>query len=369
MAADQIVGAIISAFVFLLLLGMVVSFLSNEFDFKKRQSHHIVGFLSFLFFTIFALHTTINSIISITSSSNNTFNNQWCLSKSLEMVSFPFGKLFTYQFFLFRLHQVFHNTPFTVRTWKLKTVALLVSIPIILQAVLGWFNAIHTSSSIRENADNVDVQQIDSFNQCAEYGRTLRAPFQNSLMIVGIALYLVTELMYSVFILRSFVGKILLLSMPSWNPQNNQNNSDPALFSGDLLYVAMRTTNLIILLVSSGLILLIKSGARLQIYWLNLEALITCLSVYLSFKCSEKYYNILFAPCHLWLHKPCIRCCFCCCLKRQLPKNVQLSHEHASVEHTSNGQIVAVVEGIGVVDVASSQSGQSNASQNTFDIR
>eukprot|EP01084_Bolivina_argentea_P267596 454278_1 len=323
----DILGVIVSISVLSAMIVMMFTFLFHEYNYKKNglafwklRLDKIITILLFSCFTIFALHTTINSIYSIVSSNNNNFNYNWCLAHSLEMISFSFGKLLLYQFFIVRLYQVFGDTPFVVSKLKLKIIATIISIPIFFTSLVGIVNAIQIHN--QEIKSDI-IGSISNANDCTKYTRSLRTSVQVIMLYIGVTMYVLNEIIYSIFVLRTFVGRILLLSMPVW--QQEKGNST-TMFSQELLDLAIRTTNLVILSVCSQLILLIKFGARLDVYWLNLEALFSGLSIYLTFKFSTPFYNCLFKPCHKVLFRPCIWFCFCCCLSIKLPQEMDFKY-------------------------------------------
>eukprot|EP01084_Bolivina_argentea_P082586 149522_1 len=344
---NEIFAVCVSSISLLLMVGMMVSFLYHSYEFKKYkfkfwkvQLHVIITALAFLFFALFALHTTIDAIVSIVSQSNGTFNYKLCLSNFTELTTFSIGKLLIMQYFVVRLFQVFNTTPFAVSITKLKITSVLITIPVLLQVVHGIYNAAYSQEQLNKNTDEqLQAIGISSFSDCTEYTRSLRTNTLRMLQMIGITLYVLNELIYSIFILRTFVGKILLLSMPAMKNFKNADSSAGDLFSQDLLMLAIKTTNLVILSVFSGLILLIKFGGRFESYVLNFEGLINCLAIYLSFGFTTKLYNGLFHSCHNVLFKPCIWCCFCCCLSIKLPKEIELQYTDRPSSKTNTLQI------------------------------
>ena len=90
------------------------------------------------------------------------------------------------------------------------------------------------------------------------------------------------------------------------------------------LNLAIKTTNLIILVVVSNYLVLFKFGIQISTSLLNIDAVCNTLAIYLSYQFSTRYYDQLFKACHNVCYGCCVRLCYCCCLPNQLPDHLKL---------------------------------------------
>ena len=125
-----------------LIIIILIDFIKNEYKLKqyglkfwKSSIDVTVSLFAFIIYAIFSILSTTNIIYCIISELNNSFNNKWCISSVTEMIIFTFGKLFFYYFFLIRLYQIFKNSSLTVSIILLKTIAIVITINMLLNGM------------------------------------------------------------------------------------------------------------------------------------------------------------------------------------------------------------------------------------------
>eukprot|EP01084_Bolivina_argentea_P101631 182171_1 len=184
----------------------------NGFRFWKLEVNIMISICVLISFAIFSVHTAVDSIYGIfISSLNKSFNPIWCISQNMELSPFTMAKLFLYQFFLFRLHQVFNNTAFAVSTFKLKCIASTTSICIICVMCISISRLIRPMDFLLTSSN--DISYINSLSDCGDLNDIYTTKLQRILQYVGIMLYMVVELIYSIIVLRLFLSRVLLHSM------------------------------------------------------------------------------------------------------------------------------------------------------------
>ena len=281
---------------------------------------------------------------------------------------------------------------------------------------IGFINAIYRIRFIAH--PNIDLGFIHNFTDCELLEEFYDTKWLTILRYVGVTLYLLAELIYTVVVLRLFLSRVLMLSMSyeklkeriqqrsqrrlqlkhqlnraistsktttrTDSPPEDDHCHDasihsrtPSLFDASsrdklqkgpkekemdtnyndkhgetkivkgiaqrmeakrgeiFLNLAIKTTNLIIFSICTNYLILFKFGLNINTAILNIDALCNCLSVYLSYQFSSKYYEKLFGSCHKWCYGCCVRLCYCCCLPTELPEHIELEHVQSNRE-TSN---------------------------------
>ena len=234
---------------------------------------------------------------------------------------------------------------------------------------------------------NDDLSDINSFINCDLVEDEYETKWHLILKYVGVTSYLFAQLIWTIIVLRLFLSRVLMLSMsydklkeeierkksqrklqfPSklnrmgslsrvrsntGSVTHTDNSQSPsaqndgsgmkerrldrqgsaykqkieAKNSEVFLNLAIKTTNLIIVSICTNYIILFKFGLDINTAILNIDALVNCGSVYLSYQFSAKYYDKLFGGCHKICYGCCVRLCYCCCLPTELPEHIQLEH-------------------------------------------
>ena len=286
-----------------------------------------------------------------------TFNHLWCFADDNIMWSFTISKSALYIFFIVRLYQVFNGSVYEISKRKAKMMGFLVSIPLILLTIILYTAKIKPIKYLSNPKNKHEISTtIQSFEDCQNLEESFRTDsFQRSLAI-GVSIYILNEIIYSIVILRLFIRRVLMISNATdakhedimVGKENSKKNIKRKLF----LYSIVKLTNLTILAIISNYIALIKYGAKWPLYTLNIDAICNCASVFLSLKSSQKIYDNTFYFCHAVCYKCCARLCYCCCLpgnkeKRKeeedkIKKEMELHTKINTNLSTSRPSIVAV---------------------------
>ena len=167
-----------------------------------------------------------------------------------------------------------------------------------------------------------DKANITSYTVCSDVAQSFATPTINIIRSIAIALYLLSEMLYSITILRLFVSNILKLTIFCKEPvktksmnggEGNLNHTDSHYF----LKVSIRTANLLIFAICTNYLILIKYAIQSTSDWMVLvDVFSNYISMYLSFGFASKYYDCIFSPCHDLCYACCVRLCYCCCLPK-----------------------------------------------------
>lgn len=89
--------------------------------------------------------------------------------------------------------------------------------------------------------------------------------------------------------------------------------------------ISIKTTNLIIFALFTNILLIVVAILKLPSYLFLLDISSDCISIYLSYSWSSKYYQFLFKPCNYTCYtKLCNNVCYHCCMtskKNPSPNN------------------------------------------------
>eukprot|EP01083_Nonionella_stella_P099718 280386_1 len=340
--------------------------------------------LIFVSSIIFSIHSTIHRFYALIALHPPTFNPSWCITYSLGMLLYTVPKIAIYIFLILRLHRVFFASGLGVSVLKLKIFGVLTCLPLALNAAIGFHKTIRrTDYLLRDDYQHIiHDMNIRNFKQCAD----LDDLFETSAMLkyIGITLYLLAEVVYSITILRMFLSRVLLLSMtyeklieriearrnklglPSLSSKlksiSNHSSRDHeieksksqtagsggsqtpksqsqieehnAKQSKTFLDLSIRTTNLLIMIICSNFLILIKFGLKVPTAILNIDVLCNCFSVYLSYDFALKYYTCLFQSCHHMCYGCCVSLCYGCCL------NKGMASEQLAVKGSNKSDVV-----------------------------
>eukprot|EP01084_Bolivina_argentea_P027931 51920_1 len=387
---------------------MLIHFIKHEYKYNKygckiwKSSGEVkINIFIFISYTIFALYTTMNRTYSIISSYTN-FNPHWCISSSFEMFLFTIPKVALYIFFIMRLHHVFGQSAMAVSLLKLKIFALITCTPLLINAFFGCLHVYKRAQYLLTITDSeLNALNITNFVECERLSDHYTTTALNIIKYVGIMLYLLAELIFSILILRLFLSRVLILSMTyekmvqriqerhnklgkvtsinrlkSFSITSEQSKSNPevshtpntsereetkdknfdesrarsqtysekieAQNSKKFLNLAIKTTNLIIMAVCSNFLILIKFGLNVPTAILNIDVICNCASVYLSYHFAKKYYTFWFKPCHHLFYGCCTNLCYCCCLSAKLHPLDDVQQEQKQENHKTNDSAIIV---------------------------
>eukprot|EP01084_Bolivina_argentea_P304193 525288_1 len=371
---------------------MLLDFMRNEykynkygFKFWKASSDVFLSLFIFILYLMFAIHTTIDRLYAIIIyETNDSFDAHWCISYFMELVTFTTPKILLYIFFILRLHSVFKNSSFAVSKISLKVIAVIVAVPLILNAIVGVINALKPIQHFLHHQKHDSNINIHHFDSCGILTKYYKSSTMLLIQYIAITLYLLGELIYSVTILRLFLSRILMLSMSyekmkirmertSSKSKQKMSKEASVVISQSVpatthtipksieesrskssqqietknhevfLHLAIKTANLIILVICSNYLILFKFGTKIATSILNINVLCNCFAVYLSYRFSDKYYDLIFKPCHTLCYGCCVRLCYCCCLPTKLPDHVELEKEHKTVENGATTSAANIV--------------------------
>eukprot|EP01084_Bolivina_argentea_P271766 462506_1 len=282
-------------------------------------------------FLLFGIHTTVDGIYALISTSNNSFYPPWCISQFLEMFVYTIGKLTLYLFLVLRLHQVFKGSGAAIAKWKLKLLAILFIIPTILFASIEVYISSETLSVFA--SWNSNWNDINKFSDCTAQYALNRTKSQIILKMIGILLYLMMDFICPLIVLRLFLSRILMIAI-DMNMENNMANIK--IVDVKFVQLAIKTANLCILAIAFNWIALVKFGGKLPITILHIDVISNCLSVYLSYEFASIHYEMLFKACHHLCYKICIKCCYCCCAPTSIVSGLKMLSVNSQSEVTTS---------------------------------
>eukprot|EP01083_Nonionella_stella_P043166 116497_1 len=287
---------------------MLYTFLKHEFKCKQYDRTKTVlntmTLVLLIVYLTFAVHTTIDALYAMISTTTGSFLPPWCISQFLEMLVYAFGKVTMYLFFVRRLHEIFRESAFAVSVVKLKILAAMFVLPTVIFSIIQVYTAIKPLGVFASY--HPLWKEINQFSDCTGVYDFFRSPLLSTLRIVGIALYVLMDIFCPFFILRLFLSRLMQLAAKMG--ASKQDKHDRA-----FTRLCVKTTNLCILSVCLNWIILVKFGGKLPIAILHIDAISNCLSVYLSYEFASQYYKLFFKPCHHLCYNMCIKCCYCCC--------------------------------------------------------
>eukprot|EP01084_Bolivina_argentea_P059627 108914_1 len=310
---EDITSIIIEAFCLICILFMLYDFTCKHgFRIWTFKTNKIISVIIMLCFVSFAIHSTTNTIYSITSTINSKFNAYWCLSIYNELWWWVTGKFATYLFFMVRLNEVFGTSSFAVSKSKLIALSIFICIPNIVYALIVNIN-LYKSQKYVSNSNN-DCSSIKSFDNCFDIYYSFRSQTFAIMQYIGVCYYLLSEIIFCITILRLFLTRIITLTT------SVEENSNTKTTNKKFLQLAIKTTNLMA-----------------AAFVFNINGLVNVLAVYLSYKYTNKYYKILCKPCKCY--KICQNFFLCCCLPSNIkneskPKSNQKTISENQVEKT-----------------------------------
>ena len=161
---------------------------------------------------------------------------------------------------------------------------------------------------------------ITSFQSCSDVFAATKSKTANTVQGIAIGIYTLSELIYSIVIMRLFVDNIFKLSLfcktqPLKESVKRTRNKSIDIVSDSeyFLNVSIKTANLLTVAVCTNYLLIIKYGLGLSAWVFLLDVFSNYVSMYLSFGFAAKYYNIIFSPCHDKNYSCCLYLCYCCC--------------------------------------------------------
>eukprot|EP01084_Bolivina_argentea_P126400 223815_1 len=246
-----------------------------------------------------------------------------------------------FTFYIVRLGIVFNNSSFAVSLTRLKLLTLFILLPSIVMSIMGFYMVWYVASHY--DPDKYPME-VNTFRDCSIVDDIYTPPSVSIFKYISLAVYFLSELIYSIIILRLFLSRVLLLSLSfnqmqtrvqsrgskgskgarSRSPSKTRSNSGNTIQSDVdadsetrkkrekkvkfknrkkratsearkmelrntelFLNLAIKTTNLIIFVVVTNYLALVKFGAKINPVLLMIDAVCNCFAVYVSFRFSS----------------------------------------------------------------------------------
>ena len=281
---------------------------------------------------------------SLTSQTEH-FNHNICWIVPFTNQYLAFNKIFLYLYFILRLHKLFHRSAMAIPKRKLfifavtMIVILTVSIMYDTLSMFPFFEPYQFSISriivfslsitmfrpffmitiseiiwVNNNQSLVHFESITSLSNCANLLINYNVTWLQTFVWIAIGCQTLTEIFFYIFMLRLFLIRIVYLSLTQIQST-----------SVTLMKLAIKHTNLLILVMTTSYLGLLTWGFGIGTYMLSIDLMINSVAIYLSFEFSDKLYDILCCSslCQNYkCHQCCIYLCWCCCTPTRVPQSV-----------------------------------------------
>eukprot|EP01083_Nonionella_stella_P038368 104396_1 len=199
-----------------LIAWMTIDFLLHEYDHKKGLKcwkipiDQSLSLSMFILLILFAIHCITNTMYAIMAETSGTFNPIWCLSQYVLVTWYSFSKMCVFTFYIVRLGIVFNNSSFAVSLTRLKLLTLFILLPSIVMSIMGFYMVWYVASHY--DPDKYPME-VNTFRDCSIVDDIYTPPSVSIFKYISLAVYFLSELIYSIIILRLFLSRVLLLSL------------------------------------------------------------------------------------------------------------------------------------------------------------